>query len=182
MAFSSSNRKSAMPWPVRSCPHRWGRGTGTIRSDGSGRRCLRRARERRTASDSGDGFLLADHTLAEVVLHVQQLLVFALHQAADGNAGPVGDDGVATESASTRSGTIGSSAGLAALASADSASALSAAASSSEWTESRRTESSRPPPSCLHGYTYPPARAGRRAWHAGRRPCCGQPVPHPNAP
>ena len=40
----------------------------------------------------GDGFLLADHTLAEVVLHVQQLLVFALHQAADGNAGPVGDD------------------------------------------------------------------------------------------
>ena len=40
----------------------------------------------------GDGFLLADHALAEVVLHVQQLLVFALHQAADGNAGPVGDD------------------------------------------------------------------------------------------
>ena len=39
-----------------------------------------------------DGFLLADHALAEVVLHVQQLLVFALHQAANGNAGPVGDD------------------------------------------------------------------------------------------
>ena len=40
----------------------------------------------------GDGFLLADHTLAEVVLHAQQLLVLALHQAADGDAGPVGDD------------------------------------------------------------------------------------------
>ena len=40
----------------------------------------------------GDGFLLSDHTLAEVILHVEQLLVFALHQASDGDAGPVGDD------------------------------------------------------------------------------------------
>ena len=39
-----------------------------------------------------DGLLLADHPFAEVLLHVQELLVFALHEAADGDAGPVGDD------------------------------------------------------------------------------------------
>ena len=39
-----------------------------------------------------DGLLLADDALAEVLLHVQELLVLALHEAADGDAGPVGDD------------------------------------------------------------------------------------------
>ena len=39
-----------------------------------------------------NGFLLADHTFAEIVFHGQQLLVFALHEASDGNARPVGHD------------------------------------------------------------------------------------------
>ena len=39
-----------------------------------------------------NGFFLADHALAEIVFHGQQLLVFALHEATDGNARPVGHD------------------------------------------------------------------------------------------
>ena len=50
------------------------------------------ARERRTASDRLHGFRLADHTLVEVLLHVEQLLVLTLHQAANRHAGPFGDD------------------------------------------------------------------------------------------
>ena len=39
-----------------------------------------------------NSFFLADHTFAEIIFHGQQLLVFALHEAADGNARPVGHD------------------------------------------------------------------------------------------
>ncbi len=35
---------------------------------------------------------MADDALAELVFHVQQLFVFALHEASDGDSGPVGDD------------------------------------------------------------------------------------------
>lgn len=51
-----------------------------------------RARSAYCIRNSLNSFFLADHTLAEVIFHGQQLLVFALHEAADGNARPVGHD------------------------------------------------------------------------------------------
>ena len=39
-----------------------------------------------------DGLLLADHPLAQVVLHMQKLLVFALHESSHRDAGPVSNN------------------------------------------------------------------------------------------
>ena len=51
------------------------------------------ARERRSASGDGlDRLVLADDALVQALLHVDQLLDLALHQAGDGDAGPLGDD------------------------------------------------------------------------------------------
>ena len=51
------------------------------------------ARARRTASDTAtQGFLLADHALAQCVFHGEQLLALALQHLLDRHAGPAGDD------------------------------------------------------------------------------------------
>ena len=42
--------------------------------------------------DGLDGRILPDHTLVQLALHPQQLLLFALEHPLDGDAGPLGDD------------------------------------------------------------------------------------------
>ena len=43
-------------------------------------------------ADGADGLVLADDTLVQLLLQVQQFLTLALHHAADGYACPAGDD------------------------------------------------------------------------------------------
>ena len=51
------------------------------------------ARERRSArGDRLDRLVLADDAFVQALLHVEQLLGFALQQAADGDTRPAGDD------------------------------------------------------------------------------------------
>ena len=51
------------------------------------------ARARRTAADTAcDRRVLADHPLAQRVLHAEQFLALALHHPVDRDAGPAGDD------------------------------------------------------------------------------------------
>ncbi len=51
------------------------------------------ARERRSAvATASIAYVLADDALVQALLHVHELLGFALHQAADGDAGPAADD------------------------------------------------------------------------------------------
>ena len=60
------------PWPAPSCRRRWGRGRGTSRCGRFG--SCSPARAPRPPARRGDGVVLADHALVQLVLHAQQLL------------------------------------------------------------------------------------------------------------
>jgi len=51
-----------------------------------------RARAAQRGGDRLDRLVLADDAFVQAILHVDQLLGFALEQAADGDARPAGDD------------------------------------------------------------------------------------------
>ena len=84
MNSASARASSVLPTPVgprnRNVP---------IGRSGS----LSPARERRSALDDGlDRLVLADDALVQALLHVDELLDLALHEPADRDAGPLGDD------------------------------------------------------------------------------------------
>ena len=90
-AASSSNRNSAsalvssvLPTPVG--PKNMNEPIGRFGS-------CRPARARRTAVETAfTGFGLADHALADLLLHLEQLLALAFEHAVDRNAGPARHD------------------------------------------------------------------------------------------
>ena len=92
IAGSSSNRNSAsalvssvLPTPVG--PRNRNEPIGRLGSLQAG------AGAAHGVGDGDQGLVLADHALAQVVLHAQQLLALALEHLLDRHAGPAGDDG-----------------------------------------------------------------------------------------
>ena len=91
IARSSSNRKSAsarassvLPTPVG--PRNRNEPIGPVRVGEPGAGAADRV------GDRGDGLVLTDDTRVQRVLHADELGHLALHQAADGDPGPLGDD------------------------------------------------------------------------------------------
>ena len=62
------------PSPARSCPRRWGPGTGTSRWDGSGSDDARRGSGGWPRLTEAHGLVLAHHALVQHVLQVEQLV------------------------------------------------------------------------------------------------------------
>ena len=84
MNSASARASSVLPTPVG--PRNRNEPIGPVRVGSP-------ARERRSAlDDGGDGLVLADDAPVQALLHVDELLDLALHQAADGDAGPARDD------------------------------------------------------------------------------------------